>query len=145
MPDDDKLHPMKPEAARAQAADYLGFTAGIVFDLGNDESWMLPNPAFLDTEQRKRHRAHQRFMKSLDKETVEDPIIEGREVERYVYPYQKDGEDVDDDVLLCKALMGDDIYDKFIAADGRPGQVAIHWAVMNRQMEVRTRVDSKSA
>lgn len=138
-------NPVKPEAARAQAADYLGVMAGVRFDLGDDDSWELPNPAFLSVDQRERYKAHQKFMKTLDKETVPHPIIDGKMVEQFVYPYEKGGELVDEDVLLCKALMGDEVYKKFIAAGGAPGQVQVHWNVMSRQLAKRMAEDSKSS
>lgn len=147
MSDNDDIttnNPVKPEAARAQAAEYLGVMAGVTFDL-NGEPWELPNPAFLSVEQRERYKAHQKFMKTLDKETVPHPIIEGKTVEQFVYPYELKGELVDEDVLLCKALMGDAVYEKFIAAGGAPGQVQVHWNVMSRQLAKRMTEDSKSS
>ncbi|AMU76954.1 gp32 protein [Mycobacteroides abscessus subsp. abscessus] len=140
----DVLHPVDPRKAREQAADHLGFMAGVPFDLGDGEMWELPNPAFLDTEQRKRYRDYQRDMKALDKETVDHPFIDGKTIEQNVYPYLKDGKDYDPDEQLCIALMGEDIYAKFLAAGGVPGQIDTHWKVMQRQLEERTKIDSKS-
>ncbi|OBB15048.1 hypothetical protein A5761_15005 [Mycolicibacterium setense] len=141
MSNDDNA--IKPEAAQAQAAEYLGVTAGITFDL-DGAKWTLPNPAFLTPEQRKRHKEHQQFMKTMDKETVPHPIIDGKMIEQFVYPYEKDGKLVDEDELLCIALMGEDVYKKFIATGGAPGQIAVHWNVMNRQLAKRMAEDSKS-
>lgn len=138
-------NPIKPEEAAAQAAEYLGVMKGIRFDLGDEKSWELPNPAFLKPDQRARYKAHQKFMKSLDKETVPHPIIDGKTVEQFVYPYELDGELIDEDELLCKALMGDEIYDKFIANGGAPGQIQVHWNVMSRQLAKRMADDSKSS
>lgn len=140
----DPLHPIDPKKAREQAADHLGFMAGVPFDLGKGEVWELPNPAFLDIEQRKRYRDYQREMNSLDTELVDHPLVEGKKVERTIYPYLKDGKDYDPDERLCIALMGEDIYAKFLDAGGVPGQIDTHWKVMQRQLEERTKIDSKS-
>ncbi|SKH58853.1 Uncharacterised protein [Mycobacteroides abscessus subsp. abscessus] len=37
-----------------------------------------------------------------------------------------------------------DTYDKFLAAGGVPGQIDTHWKLMQRQLEERTKIDSKS-
>lgn len=140
----DVLHPVDPRKAREQAADHLGFMAGVTFDLGGGEVWELPNPAFLDTEQRKRYRDYLREMNALDTELVDHPLVEGKKVERTIYPYLKDGQDYDPDEQLCIALMGEDTYDKFLAAGGVPGQIDTHWKLMQRQLEERTKIDSKS-
>lgn len=144
MSDIADRNPIKPAEAAAQAAEYLGVMAGVTFDL-DGELWELRNPAFLSVEQRERYKRHQKFMKTLDKEAVPHPIIEGKSVEQFVYPYEKDGNLIDEDVLLCQALMGEDIYKKFIAAGGAPGQVQVHWNVMSRQLAKRMAEDSKSS
>ncbi|PVA66215.1 hypothetical protein [Mycobacteroides abscessus] len=138
-------NPIKPEEAAALAAEYLGCMKGVRFDLGSGASWELPNPAFMKPDQRARYKAHQKYMKTMDKETVPHPIIDGKTVEQFIYPYEKGGEIVDEDELLCKALMGEDVYDKFIAAGGAPGQIQVHWNVMNRQLARRMAEDSKSS
>lgn len=140
---DDK-HPIQPREAREQAADYLGFMAGIPFTLGNNEVWELPNPAFLDPDQRKRYREHQRFMKTVDTEEVDHPILDGKKITQPVYPFTKDGKDVDEAERLCIALMTEDVYKKFIAAGGVPGQITVHWNQMQHQLEERMKDDSKS-
>jgi hypothetical protein len=81
-----------------------------------------------------------------------------------VWPLQFAGELIDEDELLCIALMADDsdergvaareayfedgalpdTYEQFLAADGVPGQVQVHWRVMNLQMEERIKRDPKS-
>lgn len=137
--------PKDPKAAREQAADYLGFLSGVPFSLADGDTWELPNPAFLDTEQRKRYREYQRDMNNLDTELVDHPLIDGKKVERTIFPYVKDGIDFDPDEQLCVALMGEAIYAKFLAAGGVPGQVDVHWKMMQRQLEERTKIDSKSS
>ena len=37
-----------------------------------------------------------------------------------------------------------DTYEQFLAADGVPGQVQVHWRVMNLQLEERIKRDPKS-
>lgn len=140
----DSTHPVDPKKAREQAADYLGFMAGVPFNLDGGGTWELPNPAFLDTEQRKRYRDYQRTMKELDKETVDHPFIDGKTVEQTIYPYLKGGKDFDADEQLCIALMGLDTYEKFIKAGGVPGQIDVHWKMMQKQLEERLKSDSKS-
>ncbi|MEC4836881.1 hypothetical protein R2362_20310 [Mycobacteroides chelonae] len=138
-------NPINPEQAAAHAAEYLGTMKGVCFDLGKGEKWELPNPAFMKPDQRARYKAHQKYMKTMDKETVPHPIIDGKMVDQFIYPYEQDGEIVDEDELLCKALMGDEIYKKFIDAGGAPGQIQVHWNVMNRQLARRMASDSKSS
>ncbi|GKT28227.1 tail assembly chaperone, partial [Aduncisulcus paluster] len=120
----DALHPVDPRKAREHAADYLGFLAGVSFSLGSNETWELPNPAFLDVEQRKRYRDYQRDLKNVDTELVDHPLIDGKKIERDIYPYVKDGKDFDPDEQLCIALMGNKIYAKFLAAGGVPVRIA---------------------
>lgn len=153
-----------PDAAAAQAADLLGAFNGQDFDLGNGQTWHLPHPNMLPAAMRKRYLEHLRFIsKDLDTEDVPvtDPIT-GRKSKRTqtVWPLAFDGELIDEDELLCIALMGDDVkadreaylkggdlpptYERFLAAGGVPGQVQIHWRVMNLQMEERIKRDSKS-
>lgn len=141
---DDKTLPINPRAAREQAAEFLGFMAGVPFKIGENKVWELPNPAFLDTEQRKRYREYQQTMKELDTESVPHPIIDGKMIERTIWPYTLNKEDFDADEQLCIALMGDDTYKKFLAAGGVPGQIDVHWNVMQRQLEERMKRDSKS-
>lgn len=168
MSDDEsvKLKPTRPEEAAAQAAEFLGFTAGVDFDLGGEKSWRLPNPAYMPPKMKRRYLEHLRFMsKDLDKEEVKstDPIT-GRETSRSqtVWPLTYKKQVFDEDELLCIALMGEDaaadrkayfdskgdklpeVYDQFLEAGGVPGQVQVHWRVMNLQMEERIKRDPKS-
>ncbi len=161
MPDDEfKLKPARPDEAAAQAAEFLGVFAGVDFDLGNGKSWRLPNPNYLPPKMKLRYLDHLRFMsKELDTEKVKDAIT-GRQREQNVWPLTFKGELVNEDELLCIALMGDDvkadraayfadgtvpeIYQQFLDADGVPGQVQVHWRVMNLQMEERIKRDPKS-
>lgn len=161
MSDDESL---TPEKAREQAAEFLSVMSGVDFDLGQGKSWHLPNPSFLPPKVKKRYLEHLRFMnKDLDKEqvSVTDPIT-GRKTKREqtIWPLQFNGELIDEDELFCIALMGDDVkedraayladgtlpdtYERFLDAGGVPGQVQMHWRVMNLQMEERVNRDPKS-
>ena len=168
MPDSDdfKLKPAKPDEARAQAAEFLSVFAGQDFVLDNDETWHLPNPNYLPPKMKRRYLEHLRFVnKELDKETIEDtdPITnKKRSRTQTVWPLSYNGELIDEDELLCIALMGDDVkadreayfasggeklpetYERFLNAGGVPGQVQVHWRVMNIQMEERLKRDPKS-
>lgn len=156
--------PKHPEEAAAQAAEFLGAFSGIDFDLGDDHVWRLPNPTFLPPKMKRRYLEHLRFMsKDLDKETLtsRDPITD-KVIERQqtVWPLQFNDTLVDEDELLCIALMGEDAqadrdayfkggslpdaYERFLAAGGVPGQVQVHWRVMSLQMEERIKRDPKS-
>lgn len=164
MTDEDKSAPVKPEAARAAAAEFLSVFDGQDFDLGGGQTWHLPNPNYLPPDMKKRYLEHLRFMnKDLDKEAVvnTDPIT-GKVTSRQqtVWPLTFADELVDEDELLCIALMGDDVkkdraayfedgtlpevYARFLASGGVPGQVQLHWRVMSLQMEERIQRDPKS-
>ncbi|MGB3484024.1 MAG: hypothetical protein WBB07_17635 [Mycobacterium sp.] len=166
MSDDDKLKPTRPEDAAAQAAEFLGFTAGVDFDLDEGKTWHLPNPAYMPPKMKRRYLEHLRFMsKDLDKETIKgtDPIT-GRDTSRVqtIWPLTYKKKLIDEDELLCVALMGDDVmkdreaylksdgetlpevYERFLNAGGVPGQVQVHWRMMNLQMEERIKRDPKS-
>lgn len=168
-PDYDKLYPVDPRKAREQAADLLGFLASRRFDIGGGETWELPLRDYMDTAMRKRLRAHERYMKTMDKETQAHPVT-GKEVERFVTPFEKNGKDVDSDELMCIALMGDtdgyveveglelpidyaaylesgdlpEVYVRFLRAGGVPGQVLMHLNEMAQRIADRTKIDSKS-
>ena len=162
MPDDQESN--SPEAAIAQAAEFLGVFNGQDFTLGGGQAWHLPNPHLIPPAMKRRYFEHLRFMnKDLDKEKVkdQDPITgRQRQREQTVWPLTYKGALIDEDELLCIALMGEnavadreayfkdgttpDTYTRFIEAGGIPGQVQIHWRVMNLQMEERLKRDPKS-
>lgn len=160
--------PKSPSEAAEKAAKFLGVFPGVGFELGDGKVWRLPMPSYLPPKMKKRYLEHLRFMsKELDKEKVtsRDPITDKViEREQTVWPLQYDGKLIDEDELLCVALMADDsddegqaardaylkdgtvpeTYEQFLAADGVPGQVQVHWRVMNLQMEERIKGDPKS-
>ena len=171
MSDNDDIqaaHPVRPDKARAQATDYLGFMGSVIYDLGDGETWELPNPSLMPPDMKARYLEHVQFL-AEELDTVErvDPVTrEARPVQKY--PAQHQGKLVNDEELLCVALMGEDgdyekyletavkaegkrlkgdlpdTYAKFLAAGGVPGQISTAWQVMNRQLEERARRDSKS-
>lgn len=154
-----------PEKAREQAAEFLSVFAGVDFDLGTGV-WHLPNPSYLPRNMKRRHMEYMRFInKDLDTEDipVTDPIT-GRKSKRTqtVWPLSYKGALIDEDELLCIALMSDSedgveereayfkdgtlpkTYEQFLNAGGVAGQVQMHWRVMNLQMEERIKRDPKS-
>lgn len=165
MSDDAHLKPIDPKAAAAQAAEFLGFAAGVDFDLGDGRKWHLPNPNYMPRDMKKRYTEHLRFVsKDLDKETLatRDPITDKViEREQTVWPLQYNGELIDEDELLCVALMADDedtygtaarkayfedgtlpeVYEQFLEAGGIAGQIQVIWRQMNLQMEERIKRD----
>lgn len=148
MPDEDSSNhrPLKPREAREQAADYLGFMNGIVFDLGNGETWELPNPSLLDDDQRPRYDAFLLEQEGLDrhpdKVDSDGNVLEEGAV---MVPQRKAGVLVEhEDIRLAKALMGSKMYAKFKAGDGRSSQLAVHWWQMNKAMADRVKTDPKS-
>lgn len=170
MPEDvSPNHPVKPQEAREQASEYMGFMASKSYDIGNGEKWELPNPAFMDPDMKGRYLEHLRFMsEDLDTYNRTDPVTkETAKVQHYPLRYRK--KLVVEEELLCVALMGEDgdyekylktavsapgkvlkgdvpdIYAKFIAADGRPGQLNMEWQVMQRQLQERLQRDPKSS
>jgi hypothetical protein len=134
--------PMRPQEAAAQAAEFLGFTPCVDFDLG-DEIWTLPAQSYMPPDMKMCYLEHLRFMnEDLDTEDVYD-AAQKKKVPRTVWPLRQNGVLIDEDELLCRALMGDDVYEKFLKAGGVPGQVQIHWTMMNRQIQERMKSDPK--
>ncbi len=169
MSDDLETYaPTSPSQAAEQAAKFLGVFPGVGFELADGKVWRLPMPSYLPPKMKRRYLEHLRFMAhDLDTEKVasRDPITDRLiEREQTVWPLQFGGKLVDEDELLCVALMADDsddegqaardaylkdgtlpdTYEQFLAADGVPGQVQVHWRVMNLQLEERIKRDPKS-
>lgn len=160
MPDDDKqaaLPPIKPEEARRQEAEFFGVAAGFDYDLGGGQKWTLPNPSYMPRDMKKRYSEHLRFMNE-DLDTESKPhAVTGKPTKVAKWPLRKDGALIDEDELLCIALMGTDgpadreaylkdgtlpdAYEKFLAAGGVAGQLQSHWQMMNRQMQERLKQD----
>lgn len=145
QPDEEFARPMKPEEARRQEAEFFGVATGYDYDIGDGQTWTLPFPRYLPPDMRMRYLEHLRVLnEDLDKETVEHPVT-GKREKRTIIPLRMKKaitDDnprglIDDDVLLCIALMGQETYERFLAAGGVPGQVQARWQMMNRKMEER--------
>lgn len=158
--DNEDRGPVSPEKARDQAREFLSVFDGQDFDLGDGHTWHLPNPNYLPPKMKQRYLEYLRFVnKDLDKEKIPDPVT-GKQREQTVWPLQYKGALIDEDELLCIALMGEDVkadraayfkdgtlpdtYERFLNAGGVPGQVQVHWRVMAMQMEERVKRDPKS-
>lgn len=158
---DESSHPIRPKDAREQATEYLGFMGSVTYDLGDDETFELPNPQLMDPDMEARYSEYLRFV-SDDLDTVEqkNPITgETKNVPKY--PLRYEGKLINDKELLCIALMGTDAeadreayfkdgtkpknYARFLAAGGVPGQIQTAWQMMERQLRERVKQDSKSS
>lgn len=131
------------EAARAQAAEFLGFIASerIVTEDGVFE---IPNPSLLDDDQQARVDALDMETESWDRhdDVVDDKgnvtVRGGLKV-----PNRKDGKIVSYNVELAKAIFGSR-YAAFKKAGGHSGDVNLIWSKMNRALAQRRAEDSKS-
>lgn len=131
------------EAFRAQAAEYLGFAAGITVS-----GIFIPHPSALDDDQQQRYNELLRSLEDLDR--WPDTKNDAGEVIRLGTPKiphrNKDGNLVEDyDVRLTKALLGDDGPARLKAAGGRCSDVSLAWTYMQRKTAERAEQDSKSA
>lgn len=152
-------HPIKPRESREQATEYLGFMGSVLYDLGDGETWELPNPSLMPPEMKERYLEHLRFVsEDLDTKPRENPVTgEVEQIQQYPLRYKK--KLINDEELLCVALMGSDdgdyqryvkdrtkpqVYLKFRAAGGVPGQINTAWQMMQRQLQERLQRDSKS-
>lgn len=158
MPESEvNLPPIKPEEARRQEAEFFGVKAGFDYDLGNGQTWTLPNPSYMPRDMKKRYNEYLRFItEDLDTENKPHPVT-GKSTKTTKWPLRKDGALIDEDELLCIALMGSDavadrdayfkdgtlppVYEKFLNAGGVAGQLQSNWQMMNRQMQERLKQD----
>ena len=141
----EESRPMKPAEARAQEAEFFGVATGFDFDLGEGQAWTLPYPRYLPPDMRMRYLEHLRVMnEDMDTQPVPHPVT-GKPQKKAIFPLRmksaitKENPKglIDEDTLLCVALMGQETYGRFLAAGGVPGQVQARWQLMNRQMEER--------
>lgn len=139
--------------AREQAAEQLGFMAGVFIDLGDGEPFEIPNPSLLDPDQQDRYDQLLMDLEGLDRHP--DPVekdgspklgADGVPLKGSIMlPHRKDGVRVENyETRLAKALFGDDDYKRFIAAGGRPSQIGVHWSEMRKVMADREAADKKS-
>lgn len=151
--DTPNLAPIKPEQARQQEAEFFGVVAGFDYDLGGGEKWTLPNPSYMPRDMKKRYSEHLRFM-SEDVDSESKPhAVTGKPTKSAKWPLRFKDVLIDEDELLCIALMGSDakadraayfkdetlppVYEKFLAAGGIAGQLQANWQMMNRRMQER--------
>jgi hypothetical protein len=144
----EKLRPPKPLEAREQAAEYLGFMTGIQLDLGDGQVFEVPNSGLLDDDQQIAYDQLQASLDDCDHEDVEIRDDDGKVVRtesRLKDPHRKDGKLLEPyNIRLCKALFGEQGYQRFKAAGGRASDVGIYWTQMNRQLQERRLADAKS-
>jgi hypothetical protein len=140
---------MKPEEARRQEAEFFNTATGYDYDLGDGQTWTLPYPRYLPPKMKLRYLEHLRVLnEDLDTRQVPHPVT-GKPEEKVIFPMRmksavtKDNPKglIDEDEMLCVALMGQETYDRFLAAGGVPGQVQERWKMMSQKMEERVRRD----
>ena len=131
------------EAAREQAAEYLGFAASERIEVGG-KVFEIPNPSLLDDDQQSRVDA---LDIEMDEEWDRHPETKAEDgttrpgmLKR---PYRKNGAPVNYNVRLAQAIFGDD-YDEFKRLGGRSADVQLIWSKMNVELAKRRDDDSKS-
>jgi hypothetical protein len=138
-------NPIRPAQASAQASEFLGFMGSVIYDLGDGDTFELPNPSLMPPDMKARYTEHLRCMaEDLDTKDQTNPIT-GEVTAVQQWPLRKDGKLINDEELLCVALMGEKTYRKFLKAGGVPGQINTAWQMMRRQFEERLKLDSKSS
>lgn len=134
------------EAAREQAAEYLGYVASERIRTPRGDVFEIPNPSLLDDEQQARYDQLQLEVESWDR--YDDVLNDDGSVKTrgaIKDPARKDGELVENyNIQLAKAIFGER-YDAFKAAGGRANDVSFIWAKMNKTIADKRAADSKSA
>lgn len=134
------------EAAREQAAEYLGYVASEKIRTPRGDVFEIPNPSLLDDDQQQRYDQLQLDVESWDRHDDvlnDDGSVKTRGAIKE--PARKDGELVENyNIQLAKAIFGDR-YEAFKAAGGRANDVSFFWAKMNKTIADRRAADSKSA
>jgi hypothetical protein len=156
---------VSPAEARAQAAEYLGFTASTEIVLDSGEVFEIPNPGLLDDDQQERFEELQAELDSFDHDEVDVPVIEytvetrsdgttysepkvvGQKKERTLLtnPHRKGGKPVKPpyNVRLAIALWGKEGYERYKAGGGISNQIALEWTRMNREFMAKVSQDPK--
>lgn len=134
------------EAAREQAAEYLGYVASEKIRTPRGDVFEIPNPSLLDDEQQQRYDELQLEVESWDRHDDvlnEDGTVKTRGAIKE--PARKGNVLVENyNTQLAKAIFGDR-YEAFKTAGGRGNDVAFVWAKMNKVIADRRAADSKSA
>ena len=141
--------PVDNVALREQAAEYLGFKPYVDLDIGDGEVFTLYYRDLLPPDQYLAMQEHERFMREdLDTETVPDDIVDGRTLTRPKSPPRVNGELIYPEAHQAKLIMSCDprpnVYERFIAAGGVPGQIQMFWTECVLRMKDRAVKDSKS-
>lgn len=132
------------QAAREQAAQYLGFTVSEQIRAGN-KVFEIPYPSLLDDDQQQRINA---LDVEMDEKWDRWPDIkneDGTVAQRGALkqPYRKGGKPENYNIRLAQALF-DDEFEAFKRAGGRSADVQLIWSKMNQEMADRREADSKS-
>lgn len=117
-----------------QNFEYFGTLSGERINLGDGKPPIeIPHPEYLSPEQQR--------------------AVSAMRVKFAAYDVTRNGEYLDSagnpvepsyDEQLCLALFGEDDYQRFLAAGGRPGLVGVVWSRMQGQFNKRRLADSKS-
>jgi hypothetical protein len=149
--------PVSVEEAKAQAADYFGFTASTYIRVDSGKVFEIPNPGLLDDDQQERWEQLQFDLESCDREPEivipEQKLDDGTVLPSrtlpgdLIMPYRKDGELLKPPyaVRLAQALFGEDGYREYKGGGGIANQISVEWARMNKQYQERVEQDPKSA
>lgn len=132
------------EDAREQAAQYLGFVQCVTVTV-EGQNFTIPNPSLLSYDQQERYDELQMSLEELDRhpDVLDD---DGKLLRRgpIKEPHRKDGQRVENyDARLARAILGEE-FDEFVAGGGRPSDVSLFWAEMNRRLADKRAEDSKS-
>lgn len=148
---DKDAHPLRPDAARDQAAEYWGI-APKSYDVGKGETLVLPHPEFLTDEQQLAYDQLKLLSESWDHEEVLErdgigqPVYNPKTGEPIIRRILKEPHrEIDADgkpklvenfnIQLCKIFWGAEGYAKFKAAGGFANQVGVDLAEMRTEFQ----------
>lgn len=133
-----------PREAREQAAEAQGFLASIIIKAGGQD-YEVPQRGLLDDDQAERMNELDLEAETWDREediTISDTTRPGP-LKR---PYRKNGKLIKPSyaVRVAVALWGQEVYDRYKNAGGRATDVTAALAMLDRRVEEREKIDSKS-
>lgn len=149
-------HPLAPDAAREQSAEYWGIKTSKSYDVGNGETLLLPHPEFLDDETQLAYDKLKLESESWDHDEVLERDALGQVVANpktgdpvtrriMLEPHRKTDADgkvqlvVNFNIQLCQIFWGADGYKKFKAAGGFANQVAVDLSELRIEFQKRAR------
>lgn len=139
----------KVEEFREQAFEAKSTLSHIELETENGDVFVVPNPAALDDVTQARVEEFQRG-DGLDKDVVLDENgeqlkgVTGEPVTRIKEPHQIGGDILEPvSVRSARAILGDEVHAKFIAAGGRSSDVTLAWEYMLNQVKERSDNDPK--